>query len=112
MKPGAYLVNTSRGGVVDQIALIIALREEWIAGAALDVFEKEPLPPESPLRGIDSTRLILTPHSIGNNLLARESGYRMAIETILSLLRGEPPESVLNPKGIPSWRQRLESRLS
>ena len=40
------------------------------------------------------------------------SGYRMAIETILSLLRGEPPESVLNPKGIPRWRQRLETRLS
>lgn len=50
MKPTAYLVNTSRGPVVDEIALAKALREKWIAGAALDVFEKEPLPADSPLR--------------------------------------------------------------
>ena len=50
MKPGAYFVNTSRGPVVDEKGLARALRERWIAGAALDVFEKEPLPPDSPLR--------------------------------------------------------------
>jgi glyoxylate reductase len=50
MKPTAYLVNTSRGPVVDEQALYRALKENWIAGAALDVFEKEPLPPDSPLR--------------------------------------------------------------
>jgi glyoxylate reductase len=50
MKPTAYLVNTSRGPVVDEAALARALREKWIAGAALDVYEKEPLPPDSPLR--------------------------------------------------------------
>lgn len=50
MRPSAYLVNTSRGPVVDENALARALRENWIAGAALDVFEKEPLPPDSPLR--------------------------------------------------------------
>jgi glyoxylate reductase len=50
MKPTAYLVNTSRGPVVDEAALAKALRENWIAGAALDVYEHEPLPPDSPLR--------------------------------------------------------------
>jgi lactate dehydrogenase-like 2-hydroxyacid dehydrogenase len=50
MKPTAYFVNTSRGPVVDEVALARALRERWIAGAALDVFEKEPLPPDSLLR--------------------------------------------------------------
>ena len=50
MKPTAYLVNTSRGPVIDEAALAKALREKWIAGAALDVYEKEPLPPDSPLR--------------------------------------------------------------
>lgn len=50
MKPTAYLVNTSRGPVIDEMALAHALKENWIAGAALDVYEKEPLPPDSPLR--------------------------------------------------------------
>ena len=50
MKPTAYLINTSRGPVIDEAALVKGLRENWIAGAALDVYEKEPLPPDSPLR--------------------------------------------------------------
>ncbi len=60
MKPTAFLINDSRGPVVDEVALVKALRENWIAGAALDVYEKEPLPPDSPLRDpaiVDRCRL-------------------------------------------------------
>ena len=63
MKPTAFLVNTSRGPVVDETALAKALRENWIAGAALDVYEKEPLPADSPLRDAAiADRCRLMPH--------------------------------------------------
>jgi glyoxylate reductase len=63
MKPTAYLINTSRGPVIDESALARALRENWIAGAALDVYEKEPLPPDSPLRDpAIADRCRLMPH--------------------------------------------------
>lgn len=106
MKPDAYLINTSRGDVIDEAALAQALREERLAGAALDVFEEEPLPKESPLRSVDPARLILTPHAIGSSLAARDAGYRMAIESIIALLDGNPPPSVLNPEAAPRWRER------
>ncbi len=80
-----------------------------IAGAALDVFEKEPLPMDDPLRSLDPTRLILTPHIIGNSIISRDLGHRMAIKTILSLLGGELPANVLNPEAIPRWRGRFLS---
>ena len=63
MKPTAYLINISRGAVVDEAALIKALKEGWIAGAGLDVFETEPLPPESELWGLPN--VILSPHIAG-----------------------------------------------
>jgi lactate dehydrogenase-like 2-hydroxyacid dehydrogenase len=63
MKPSAYLINDSRGPVVDEQALVKALRENWIAGAALDVYEKEPLPADSPLRDpAIADRCRLMPH--------------------------------------------------
>lgn len=63
MKPGAYLINIGRGAVVDEPILVQALKEGWIAGAALDVFQQEPLPPESPLWELSN--VILTPHIAG-----------------------------------------------
>ena len=64
MKPGAWIVNTTRGAVVDESALIEVLRERRIAGAGLDVFEQEPLDPTSPLLGLDN--VILAPHALGS----------------------------------------------
>ncbi|MEE9548967.1 MAG: hydroxyacid dehydrogenase [Candidatus Binatia bacterium] len=107
MKPSAYLINTARGEVIPQDDLAAALREGVIAGAALDVFEEEPLPKESPLRTIDPARLIMTPHIIGNNFPSRMSGQRMALESILCLLRGETPSTVLNREAIPRWQERF-----
>lgn len=65
MKPTSYLINISRGAVVDEGALVKALKERWMAGAALDVFEREPLPPESELWGL--SHVILTPHISGTS---------------------------------------------
>ena len=74
MKPTAYLVNTSRGPVVDEAALAKALRERWIAGAALDVFEKEPLPADSPLRDpAIADRCRLFPHFASAGRITRLS---------------------------------------
>jgi (S)-sulfolactate dehydrogenase len=73
MKPDALLINTSRGGVVDEAALAGALREGRLGGAAIDVFEREPLPAGSPLA--DCPNLLLTPHIAG---VTRESNERVS----------------------------------
>jgi D-3-phosphoglycerate dehydrogenase len=107
MKPTAYLVNLARGGLVDQPALIRALQEDWIAGAALDVFELEPLPADSPLRQINPTRLILTPHNAGFSQEGAEAGPLAMLENLKRGLAGEPPLYFLNPNVLPAWRARL-----
>jgi phosphoglycerate dehydrogenase-like enzyme len=105
MKSSAYLVNTSRGGAIDEAALVAALRSGRLAGAALDVFEKEPLPPDSPLRSLDN--VILTSHIVGHAAEMHESFVRTAVENITRILRGEPPLYVRNPDVLPLWRSRL-----
>ena len=94
MKPGAYLVNTSRGPIVDEVALVRALREGKIAGAGLDVFDEEPLALDHPLRHLPNT--VITPH-LG---YVTEETYRIfygqALEDILAYLRGQPVR-VLKP---------------
>ncbi len=94
MKPTAYLVNTSRGPIVDEPALIEALENGTIAGAGLDVFEVEPLPLDHPFRRLDN--LVITPH-IG---YVTDETYRVfygdALEDMQAFLKGEPVR-VLNP---------------
>lgn len=89
MKPSAYLVNISRGGVVDQDALVDSLRARRIAGAALDVFTPEPLPPGHPLTTLDN--VVLTPHVGAGTLDAYRAKMRFAFANILRFLEGEPP---------------------
>jgi D-3-phosphoglycerate dehydrogenase len=96
MKPSAYLVNTARGPLVDEVALAKALDAGQIAGAALDVFEREPLPAASPLR--QAPNLILTPHIAGVTQQSRTAMVAMAVENVARVLRGEAPLSCVNPE--------------
>jgi len=94
MKPTAYLVNTGRGGIIDGKALYQALNEKRIAGAALDVFEEEPLPADSPLRELDN--LLMSPHAAGSTADARRLSPFMAADDVIRVLRGERPLYALN----------------
>lgn len=88
MKPSAYLVNTSRGPIVDEPALVEALRERRIAGAGLDVYDTEPLPPDHPLLALENT--VLTPHLGYVSAQALAEMYRQVVEDLAAHLRGEP----------------------
>lgn len=105
MRPEAYLVNTARGAVVDEAALVQALRFGIIAGAAIDAFEAEPLPADSPLRTLDN--VILTPHNIGHTVELQASFVAAAQENVVRIARGEPPPYLKNPDVLPRWRERL-----
>jgi phosphoglycerate dehydrogenase-like enzyme len=100
MKRTAYLVNTARGAIVDEAALIQALTEGRIAGAALDVYVTEPLPVESPLRS--TPNLLLSPHQ---SSYARGTGERLSLaaaQAIVDLMHGKKPQNVLNPEVLTS----------
>ncbi|HVB73909.1 MAG TPA: D-2-hydroxyacid dehydrogenase [Ktedonobacteraceae bacterium] len=87
MRANAYLVNIARGRVVDEQALIQALKEGWIAGAGLDVTEEEPLPPDSPLYGMQN--VILTPHISGNSIHYEERLAELFAENMRRFRAGE-----------------------
>jgi phosphoglycerate dehydrogenase-like enzyme len=84
---GGYLINTARGELIDQDALVTALRDKSIAGAALDVFEQEPLPAEDPLTDLDS--VILGSHNAQNTHKAVERTHERAVENLISCLVNE-----------------------
>jgi phosphoglycerate dehydrogenase-like enzyme len=96
MKPTAYLVNTARGPIVDERTLIAMLRERRIAGAALDVFDVEPLPPDHPLLGLDN--VVLTPHLGYVTWEAYHAFFSQVVENIVAWLDGQVPPHALNPE--------------
>jgi len=99
MRPSAYLINTAGGGVVDTDALIAALRSGAIAGAALDVYDTEPLPRDSPLLGLDN--VVLTPHLAGAAYDVVGHHTRMLCADIAAVRRGDPPAHCANPVTLP-----------
>ncbi|MBM4068485.1 MAG: dehydrogenase [Planctomycetes bacterium] len=108
MKPTAYLVNVARGPIVDQTALVAALRAKRIAGAGLDVFEVEPPPPDEPLLALDN--VIVTPHWCGSTTdVWRGTGAAMA-EGMLRVACGKLPDNVVNRDVLdrPGFRAKLE----
>lgn len=94
MKPSAYLINTARGGVVDEQALIRALRAGEIAGAGVDVFETEPLSPDSELLSLEN--VILSPHVAGSSPGGWKRIRRSAARDAARVLRGQAPHSLVN----------------
>ncbi len=109
MKPGSYLINTSRGGLIDEAALAKSLKEKRLAGAALDVFESEILKPGNPLLDEDIySNTLYSPHVAGLN---QENNWEIPIiqmENCLAALRGDIPQYVVNPEVIPAWRKRFK----
>ena len=108
MKPTAYLINTARGALVDEAALVRALEEGWIAGAAIDAFVIEPLPADHPLSR--APNLLLTPHQAS---FARETGERVSLfaaQAIIDLMNGRQPQFVVDPEVFrnPELRARID----
>jgi phosphoglycerate dehydrogenase-like enzyme len=107
MKPTAYLINTARGALINEPDLIAALENETIAGAALDVYSKEPLPAEDPLRR--APRCLLEPHNAFNSLESTQEMSRQSALPVLDLLAGRRPDNVCNPDvwASPNLRARI-----
>lgn len=96
LKRGAVLINTSRGGIVDENALLASLESGHLQGAGLDVFENEPPPPDHPL--LNREDVVATPHIAAATEAAKERLWRTAIGQVLQVLRGERPTNLVNPE--------------
>ena len=97
MKPTAFLINTARGAVVDEVALYEALRDQKIAGAGLDVFEEEPPSPDNPILKLDN--VVMTAHTAGVDTQSRDDMARKAAECIAAIYKGDwPSDCVVNPE--------------
>ena len=94
MKPSAYIINIGRGGTIQEESLVKALKEGWIAGAGLDVFETEPLPPESPLWALDN--VIITPHYSGLTPYYAERGLEIFMDNLRRYQAGNPLKNVVD----------------
>jgi D-3-phosphoglycerate dehydrogenase len=99
MKPGALVINTCRGGVVDTDAIVEALQAGRIGGAGLDVFEEEPLPADSRLLGLEN--VVLTPHAAWYSEESQKELKRRTAENVLDVVAGQAPRNIINPEVLP-----------
>ncbi len=97
MKPTACLINTARAALIDEGALIEALREGWFRVAGLDVHYQEPLPLDHPILFIDPERVILSPHLAGSTREIVAHHSRLLSDTLIRYLKGERPRAIANP---------------
>ena len=110
MKPTALLINTARGPLVDEDALYSALEANRLGGAALDAFNVEPVPKQSPLLSLGD-KVLLTPHMVGGSGGgAQGQNIQWATDAALAALRGQIPRHVVNPDVLPAWRKRFEGK--
>ena len=107
MKPNALLINTSRGGVIDESALVQALKEGRIAGAALDVTDPEPPSGDNPLLSLEN--VIVTPHAAFYSVAATAELARKAAENVVTVLRGEVPKTLVNAEVLDQENCRLST---
>jgi phosphoglycerate dehydrogenase-like enzyme len=108
MKPTAYLINTARGPLVDEAALVAALRERRIAGAALDVFDIEPMPPDHPLLALDN--VVLSPHLGYVTHEVYHLFFRQVVESIEGYLDGQVPARAINPEVLRRHANRTQGK--
>jgi D-3-phosphoglycerate dehydrogenase len=106
MQKHAHYVTTARGFIHDEAALAEALRSKTIAGAGLDVFDKEPPPPDHPLLQFDN--VMVSPHTAGVTHEARKNMGKIAAEQVLDALDGKRPPRIINPEVWPVYVQRFE----
>jgi phosphoglycerate dehydrogenase-like enzyme len=107
MKKTAYLINTARGPIIDETALIRALQEGWIRGAGIDVFEQEPTPPDNPLLKLDN--VIVAPHALGHTDELFMGIWAQKMRQVSQIMRGEVPEALVNREVLD--KPELQSRL-
>ncbi len=107
MKKAAFLINAARGPIVDEVALIKALQEEWIQGAGLDVFEQEPISPDNSLLKMDN--VILSPHALAQTDQTFSTMWDIITEQILKIIRDEVPETLVNREVLN--RPELQAKL-
>jgi D-3-phosphoglycerate dehydrogenase len=117
MRPDSVIVNTARGGLVDEVALLAAIRRGAVAGAGLDTTEREPLPRNDPM--LRSARIVLTAHSAAWSRTAEADLATRSVDAVVRLVRGELPESVVNPAVVesadlrnPALRRRQSPELT